>query len=51
MTSTAWWIIGLLVLGAVALISYFVRLQRESRRIAKTLDHSKMRKWQDEDQV
>lgn len=40
--------LGLLVLGAVALVSYLVRLNRESRRVARRLDYSKMREWKDE---
>ena len=39
----------LLVLGVVALISYLVRLNRESRRVARKLDYSRMREWKDED--
>lgn len=44
-----WWIIALLVLGVVALVSYLVRLQRQSRELAKKLDYSNMREWKDED--
>lgn len=42
-------IIVLLVLGVVALVSYLVRLNRESRRVARKLDYSRMREWKDED--
>lgn len=39
----------LLVLGLIALASYLVRLNRESRRISRQLDYSRMREWKDED--
>ncbi len=41
--------LALAIVGAAALISYLVRLNRESRRVARKLDYSKMREWQDED--
>lgn len=49
MSITFWVFLGLLALGAVALVSYLVRLQRESREIERKLDYSKMREWRDED--
>ena len=49
MSITFWIFIGLLVLGALALVNYLVRLQRESRKIERKLDYSKMREWRDED--
>lgn len=39
----------LLGIGAIALVSYLVRLNRESRRVARRLDYDKMREWKDED--
>lgn len=41
--------LSLLAIGAIALVTYLVRLNRESRRIARRLDYSKMREWKDED--
>jgi len=49
MSTTFWVFIVLLILGAVALASYLVRLQRQSRDIERKLDYSKMREWRDED--
>lgn len=46
----AWLIvIALLLLAAVLLTAYFVRLFRRSREIERTLDYSKMRRWEDEE--
>lgn len=44
-----WILLLLLVLGVAALVSYLVRLNRKSKEIEKSLDYSKMRKWEDED--
>lgn len=49
MTWTLYAFLALLGIGIIALISYLVRLNRESRRLARRLDYSKMREWKDED--
>ena len=48
MNSGAWLLI-LLGFGLIVLVSYLVRLQRQSKQIEKQLDYSKMRKWEDEE--
>jgi len=38
-----------LVIAALLLFAWILRLQRKSRSIEKTLDYSKMKEWKDED--
>lgn len=49
MTWTLYAFLALLGFGIIALISYLVRLNRQSRRVARRLDYSKMREWKDDD--
>lgn len=49
MNWTLYAFLALLGFGIIALISYLVRLNRQSRRVARRLDYSKMREWKDDD--
>ncbi len=42
-------LIGVGVLAALALVGRLITLFRQSDRIEKTLDYSKMKKWEDDD--
>lgn len=49
MSSTAIFI-AIAVFAAVGLVGRLIALQRQSDRIEKTLDYSKMREWEDEEE-
>jgi predicted Holliday junction resolvase-like endonuclease len=42
-------IVAILAIAVGLLVAYIRRLQRKSREIEKTIDYSKMRKWEDDD--
>jgi hypothetical protein len=44
-----WLFIILLIVGLLALASYMRRQFKKSREIEKQIDHSKIRKWKDDD--
>lgn len=41
--------LAVLLLALALLVIFIVRQERKTRRIEKTLDYSKVREWQDED--
>lgn len=49
MSTRTWILLAIAAFCVAAFISYMRRQMRKSREIEKTIDYSKIRKWEDDD--